>query len=56
VTALVSGAVEAAASVCYVPATRTGLFGLAVAITALYPGITVLARRPSPSRGSPPCP
>ncbi len=41
----VSGAVDAAANVCYVLATRAGLFGLAVVITALYPGTTVLLAR-----------
>ena len=45
VVALVSGAVDAAANVCYVLATRAGLFGLAVVITALYPGMTVLLAR-----------
>ena len=35
----------AAANVCYVLATRVGLFGLAVVITSLYPGMSVpLAR------------
>jgi drug/metabolite transporter (DMT)-like permease len=43
--ALISGTVDAAANVCYVLATRTGLFGLAVVITSLYPGITVLLAR-----------
>jgi drug/metabolite transporter (DMT)-like permease len=43
--ALVSGAIDAAANVCYVLATRVGLFGLAVVITSLYPGITVLLAR-----------
>ena len=43
--ALVSGAIDAAANVCYVLATRTGLFGLAVVITSLYPGMTVLLAR-----------
>ncbi|HEU5386231.1 MAG TPA: EamA family transporter [Streptosporangiaceae bacterium] len=43
--ALASGAVDAAANVCYVLATRAGLFGLAVVITALYPGMTVLLAR-----------
>jgi drug/metabolite transporter (DMT)-like permease len=43
--ALVSGAVDAAANVCYVLATRVGLFGLAVVITSLYPGMTVLLAR-----------
>ena len=43
--ALISGAIDAAANVCYVLATRAGLFGLAVVITALYPGMTVLLAR-----------
>jgi drug/metabolite transporter (DMT)-like permease len=43
--ALVSGAIDAAANVCYVLATRAGLFGLAVVITSLYPGMTVLLAR-----------
>ena len=43
--ALVSGALDAAANVCYVLATRAGLFGLAVVITSLYPGTTVLLAR-----------
>jgi drug/metabolite transporter (DMT)-like permease len=43
--ALISGAVDAAANVCYVLATRVGLFGLAVVITSLYPGTTVLLAR-----------
>jgi drug/metabolite transporter (DMT)-like permease len=43
--ALLSGAIDAAANVCYVLATRTGLFGLAVVITSLYPGMTVLLAR-----------
>jgi drug/metabolite transporter (DMT)-like permease len=38
-------AVDAAANVCYVLATRVGLFGLAVVITSLYPGMTVLLAR-----------
>jgi drug/metabolite transporter (DMT)-like permease len=45
VIALLSGAVDAAANVCYVLATRAGLFGLAVVITSLYPGVTVLLAR-----------
>ena len=45
VIALVSGAVDAAANVCYGLATRVGLFGLAVVITSLYPGMTVLLAR-----------
>lgn len=43
--ALLSGVIDAAANVCYVLATRAGLFGLAVVITSLYPGITVLLAR-----------
>jgi uncharacterized membrane protein len=43
--ALVSGSIDAAANVCYVLATRVGLFGLAVVITSLYPGMTVLLAR-----------
>jgi drug/metabolite transporter (DMT)-like permease len=45
VIALLSGAVDAAANVCYLLATRAGLFGLAVVITSLYPGVTVLLAR-----------
>jgi drug/metabolite transporter (DMT)-like permease len=43
--ALASGAIDAAANVCYVLATRVGMFGLAVVITSLYPGMTVLLAR-----------
>lgn len=43
--ALASGVFDATANVCYVLATRAGLFGLAVVITSLYPGITVLLAR-----------
>jgi drug/metabolite transporter (DMT)-like permease len=43
--ALASGTVDASANVCYVLATRSGLFGIAVVITALYPGMTVLLAR-----------
>jgi drug/metabolite transporter (DMT)-like permease len=43
--ALASGTVDASANVCYVLATRNGLFGIAVVITALYPGMTVLLAR-----------
>jgi drug/metabolite transporter (DMT)-like permease len=45
VMALASGAVDAAANVCYVLATRLGLFGIAVVVTSLYPGVTVLLAR-----------
>lgn len=43
--AAVSGAADALANVCYVLATRSGLFGLMVVITSLYPGMTVLLAR-----------
>lgn len=40
-----SGVLDASANVCYVAATRAGLFGLAVVLTSLYPGITVVLAR-----------
>ena len=40
-----SGILDASANVCYVIATRAGLFGLAVVLTSLYPGVTVLLAR-----------
>jgi drug/metabolite transporter (DMT)-like permease len=40
-----SGVLDASANVFYVLATRAGLFGLAVVLTSLYPGITVLLAR-----------
>jgi uncharacterized membrane protein len=43
--AVASGLLDAAANVCYVAATREGLFGIAVVLTSLYPGITVLLAR-----------
>jgi drug/metabolite transporter (DMT)-like permease len=43
--AVLSGTIDAVANVCYVLATRAGLFGLAVVITSLYPGMTVLLAR-----------
>jgi drug/metabolite transporter (DMT)-like permease len=43
--ALGAGVFDASANVCYVLATRAGLFGLAVVITALFPGVTVLLAR-----------
>jgi drug/metabolite transporter (DMT)-like permease len=43
--ALASGAGDAAASLLYVLAVRSGPFGLAVLITALYPAVTVLLAR-----------
>jgi drug/metabolite transporter (DMT)-like permease len=54
--ALGAGVLDASANVCYVLATRAGLFGLAVVLTSLYPGVTVLlarfvlAERMSPAR------
>ena len=45
VMAAVSGADDAAGSICYVLAARIGLFGIAVVIIALYPGRTVLLAR-----------
>jgi drug/metabolite transporter (DMT)-like permease len=43
--ALGAGALDASANVCYVLATRAGLFGIAVVLTSLYPGVTVLLAR-----------
>ena len=43
--AVASGLLDAGANVCYVAATRAGLFGIAVVLTSLYPGITVLLAR-----------
>ena len=43
--ALAAGVLDAAANACYILATRAGLFGIAVVITSLYPGITVLLAR-----------
>jgi len=43
--ALASGVLDSAANLCYVLATRLGMFGLAVVITSLYPGATVLLAR-----------
>lgn len=40
-----SGLLDACANVTYVLATRAGLFGIAVILTSLYPGITVLLAR-----------
>jgi len=45
VTALGAGVLDASANVCYVLATRAGLFGLAIVLTSLYPGVTVLLAR-----------
>jgi uncharacterized membrane protein len=43
--AVAAGVLDASANVCYVLAARAGLFGIAVVITSLYPGITVLLAR-----------
>lgn len=40
-----AGAFDAAANICYVLATRAGLFGPAVVLTSLYPAVTVLLAR-----------
>jgi drug/metabolite transporter (DMT)-like permease len=40
-----AGVIDVIANICYVAATRTGMFGLAVVLASLYPGITVLLAR-----------
>ena len=40
-----AGAIDVIANICYVAATRTGLFGLAVVLASLYPWMTVLLAR-----------
>jgi drug/metabolite transporter (DMT)-like permease len=40
-----SGILDASANISYVIATREGLFGLAVVLTSLYPGVTVILAR-----------
>ena len=43
--AAVAGGIDVVANTCYVAATRTGMFGLAVVLASLYPGVTVLLAR-----------
>jgi drug/metabolite transporter (DMT)-like permease len=43
--ALFSGVLDAGANLCYVLATRAGLFGIAVVMTSLYPAVTILLAR-----------
>ena len=40
-----AGVIDVVANLCYVAATRTGAFGLAVVLASLYPGFTVLLAR-----------
>ena len=40
-----AGIIDVVANICYVAATRTGMFGLAVVLASLYPGVTVLLAR-----------
>ena len=40
-----AGVIDVVANICYVAATRTGAFGLAVVFASLYPGVTVLWAR-----------
>ena len=43
--AVSAGIINVVANLCYVAATRTGSFGLAVVLSSLYPGVTVLLAR-----------
>jgi drug/metabolite transporter (DMT)-like permease len=40
-----AGAIDVVANICYLAATRTGMFGLAVVLASLYPGVIVLLAR-----------
>jgi len=40
-----AGVIDVVANICYVGATRAGMFGLAVVLSSLYPGVTVLLAR-----------
>ena len=40
-----AGAIDVVGNICYVAATRTGMFGMAVVLASLYPGVTVLLAR-----------
>jgi uncharacterized membrane protein len=40
-----AGVIDVIANICYVAAPRTGMFGLAVVLASLYPGVTVLLAR-----------
>jgi len=40
-----AGVIDVVANICYVAATRTGMFGLSVVLASLYPGVTVLLAR-----------
>lgn len=43
--AAAAGTVDVIANICYVTATRISMFGLAVVLASLYPGVTVLLAR-----------
>jgi drug/metabolite transporter (DMT)-like permease len=45
IAAASAGVIDVIANICYVAATRTGMFGLAVVMASLYPGVTVLLAR-----------
>jgi len=40
-----AGVIDVVANICYVSATHIGMFGLAVVLASLYPGVTVLLAR-----------